>query len=261
MKGQGGGGILVRLQSLATIHEETPMLATLPESRARRSRSLGGTIASLLVHATLVAAAVALTMTRPAGAAASPEVPPPHLVIYRPASDRAAGPSGPRASTRPSDAPPPRLPSLPAIPLPGVPNPTVTDWSPSVLIADPAGVGGRGGLAGAGAVTGPGGLGAPDGVADEHEVDRSPALAGSPPVPRYPDALRAAGITGTVVTEFVVDTAGRAEPGSLVVLEATRPEFAQAVAAVLPRFRFTPGELAGRRVRTRVRMPFAFTLR
>jgi periplasmic protein TonB len=262
MKGQRGGRILVREQSDAHDHEETPMLATLPESRAPRSRSLGGTIASLLIHGMLIAGAVALTMTGSAGATAGPARPPRDTTIYfpvhHPAAPRLAGPSRTPGS---SIAAPPQVPSLKMLPDLRALPPQAVDWSPSTVIADPLTTVGRSGLGGAASLAGPVGLGAPDGVVSEREVDRSPALTGHAPEPRYPDALRAAGITGNVITEFVVDTSGRAEPGSLVVLEATRDEFSEAVRAALPRFRFTPGELAGRRVRKRVRMPFAFTLR
>ena len=41
----------------------------------------------------------------------------------------------------------------------------------------------------------------------------------------------------------------------------TRAEFAESVRAALPRFRFSPGEAGGRKVRTRVQIPFDFTLR
>lgn len=55
--------------------------------------------------------------------------------------------------------------------------------------------------------------------------------------------------------------AGRAEPASVQVVDMTRAEFAESVRAALPRFRFSPGEAGGRKVRTRVQIPFDFTLR
>ncbi len=91
-------------------------------------------------------------------------------------------------------------------------------------------------------------------------LDRAPQMIGLAVQPRYPESLRAAGITGRVVVQFVVDTTGRAEPGSVEVQESPRPEFADAVRAALPRFRFTPGEVNGRKVRTRVQLPFEFSL-
>jgi hypothetical protein len=45
------------------------------------------------------------------------------------------------------------------------------------------------------------------------------------PAPRYPAALEQAGIIGRVELEYVVDTTGRAEPGSLRTLLTTHPAF------------------------------------
>ena len=96
-------------------------------------------------------------------------------------------------------------------------------------------------------------------VIDEHTADRAPRVIGHAPEPRYPASLREAGIQGRVVAEFVVDTLGRAELDGMK-LDAPQPLFAEAVRAVLPRYRFTPGEAAGHKVRTRVQLPFDFAL-
>lgn len=98
------------------------------------------------------------------------------------------------------------------------------------------------------------------GVVDELLVDRAPRLMGNAPEPRYPASLRAAGIEGRVVVQFVVDTLGRAELGELQVVETPHPSFVDAVRSALARYRFTVGEAAGRKVRTRVQLPFVFTL-
>jgi protein TonB len=82
---------------------------------------------------------------------------------------------------------------------------------------------------------------------------------GSPP-PRYPIALRAAGIEGSVEMRFVVDTLGRVEPGSATVLVSTDPRFTAAVEEALPRLRFTPARHGGRAVRMLVQMPFRFEI-
>lgn len=85
------------------------------------------------------------------------------------------------------------------------------------------------------------------------------AIATNEP-PRYPEALRAANIEGTVTATFVVDTTGVADQGSLTILESTHPLFTQEVRAALPRMRFIPAEIGGRRVRMLVQLPFTFTL-
>ena len=60
--------------------------------------------------------------------------------------------------------------------------------------------------------------------------------------------------------EFVVDTSGRVEPGSIRVLRTSHPLFAQAVERVLPLARFVPAEAGSRRVRQLVQQPFAFAM-
>jgi protein TonB len=62
------------------------------------------------------------------------------------------------------------------------------------------------------------------------------------------------------VVQFVVDTVGRAELADLQVIEAPHPLFVDAVRSALARYRFSVGEAAGRKVRTRVQIPFEFTL-
>lgn len=99
------------------------------------------------------------------------------------------------------------------------------------------------------------------GIVDAAVVER-PALAAPGNVPpRYPESLRAAGIEGSVLVELVIDTIGRVEPGSVHILEASRPAFAAAVRAALGGYRFLPAEVGGRPVRVRVRLPFTFELR
>ena len=97
-------------------------------------------------------------------------------------------------------------------------------------------------------------------VVDERLVDRAPRLMGNAPDPKYPASLRAAGIEGRVVVQFVVDTLGRAEVGDLQVVETPHVLFVDAVRSALARYHFTVGEAAGRKVRTRVQLPFVFTL-
>lgn len=78
--------------------------------------------------------------------------------------------------------------------------------------------------------------------------------------PHYPDSLRAAGIEGRVVVELVVDTSGQAEPGSVRVLSSTNPSFEAPARAALLTCRYRPGRIGGRPVRTRIQVPFYFTI-
>lgn len=235
------------------------MFVTLPESRARRTRRVGGTVASVLIHAAIIAGAVGLTMTGSAGARVAPPVRRDSIVYVVPVDHRPTSSSTARGSSTPTTSVPAprRLPSLDIIL--GKAPPVLDEFregfpTPAELPA------GEPGIQTTGSVSAPG-SGTPGSVVGEYETDRAPRILGTPPEPRYPDALRAVGITGGVVVQFVVDTSGRAEPGSLEVLSATRAEFAESVRAALSRFRFGAGEAGGRRVRTRVELPFDFTLR
>jgi protein TonB len=239
------------------------MFTVLPESRAPRTRRLGGTVASVMVHGVLIAGAVGLTMTRRADANTAPPMPkkPPILWVAtehppQPAAPRPRGPAtdGPQLRQPPTHVIdvhiPPALPPIDAV------GPII---APEDIVI---GRGGRTGMpTGGTARAGEGSALGGGGVVGEHETDRAPHVLGSAPQPRYPEGLRAAGVGGHVVLQFVVDTLGRAEPASVEIQEATRPEFADAVRAALARFRFTAGEVAGRKVRTRVQIPFEFSLR
>jgi TonB family protein len=91
------------------------------------------------------------------------------------------------------------------------------------------------------------------------EVDTTAALdtVATPPVP-YPPSMRAAGINGLVVAEFVVDTTGGVEPDNFGIVEATDPLFADAVRDALRTAVFRPAVRRGRVVRQLVRQPFEF---
>ena len=80
------------------------------------------------------------------------------------------------------------------------------------------------------------------------------------PQPRYPEELRRAGISGCVLAQFVVDTTGRADRGTMRVLVYSDREFVRAVWDVMPQMRFTPAEIRGRKVPQVVTEPFSFTI-
>jgi protein TonB len=250
---------VVSSPSTTTFHEGTTMFTTLLESRAPRTRSVRGTIVSLLVHGTVIAGAVALTFT-PASANIGPVPTPRDSAIFIPVSrppEHAPSQGREQLSGAPRGPVPPRPPTIDENwSAPNIPGVDVYAGPP--LPADNFGSGvptsGLGsGQPTAGSMSG--------GVIGERETDRSPRILGAVVQPRYPETLRALGISGHVLVQFVVDTTGRIEPGSLTVQEASRPEFVESVRDALPRFRFAAGEVAGRKVRTRVQLPFDFTLR
>jgi RNA polymerase sigma factor (sigma-70 family) len=74
--------------------------------------------------------------------------------------------------------------------------------------------------------------------------------------PAYPAALRAANIPGSVVVEFVIDSAGRV--ANARVVKSTHPDFELPTLEALHEWRFTPGMKGGRQVNTRVTQAFQY---
>lgn len=104
---------------------------------------------------------------------------------------------------------------------------------------------------------------APDtGIFFEFQVDRKvdldPTVKDDQPV--YPTSLKAAGITGRVVAQFVVDTLGKPEPSSFKITETAHRYFSDAVLVAMPRMRFLPAELHGHRVRQLTTRAFDFSI-
>jgi TonB family protein len=96
-------------------------------------------------------------------------------------------------------------------------------------------------------------------VYGETEVQERPHLTSGPPV-TYPAPLLLSRISGRVVLEAVIDTAGRVEDGTLRVIESSDARFNQAAKDYARAARFTPGRIAGRAVRVRFEMPVEFKL-
>ena len=236
------------------------MLTTLLESNAVRTRRTGGTLASTLVHAALFAGAITAT-TR--GSVVKPTPPDEILlppVVVAPPSDRGRVLTRPSAPITATSAPAaPRLPTIDRVPS------EIAQIDVDVKVA----IGSDDDLA-RGALGPPshrvgGALGGPTGptrdtALDERNVDLVPRIVGNPVPPTFPSFMRERGVGGRVAIQFVVDTLGRAEMHGLRVVEATDSLFARSVRAVLPRYRFTPGEVRGQKVRTLVQLPFDFTL-
>jgi TonB family protein len=95
------------------------------------------------------------------------------------------------------------------------------------------------------------------GLRDELEVDDPVQLLEQPPV-RYPPALAQASVAGRVELEFVVDTLGQVEPGSVRTLASTHPEFEAAARRAVLVSRFRPALWRGRLVRQVARQSFRF---
>jgi protein TonB len=78
--------------------------------------------------------------------------------------------------------------------------------------------------------------------------------------PRYPATLQSAGLEGDVRAQFVVDTLGRVERGSVRVLDTTHELFASAVRDALTRAHFKPAVAGGRLVRQLAEQTFTFRI-
>jgi protein TonB len=108
--------------------------------------------------------------------------------------------------------------------------------------------------------TGDVGVSRGDGSAwSEDQVDREVAALGGEG-PRYPESLRASGVTGTVIMRFVVGPNGRVEMGTVKVVDSPNDQFTDAVKTALRRMRFRPAEVRGTKVRQLVEQSFTFKL-
>jgi TonB family protein len=80
------------------------------------------------------------------------------------------------------------------------------------------------------------------------------------PRPRYPTELQRAGIEGSLLVEFVVDSTGRVDAKTLSFPTGAQPGFLRSVRDALLRSRYFPAELAGMRVRQLVQQQFTFVI-
>jgi TonB family protein len=97
-----------------------------------------------------------------------------------------------------------------------------------------------------------------DSVYFAEQVDSPAAYDQHSAAPAYPDSLQRAGIEGTVMAQFVVDTSGRVEMESVKLLESSHLRFTESVLAALPRMLFRPAVLNGQKARQVVEVPFRF---
>jgi hypothetical protein len=140
---------------------------------------------------------------------------------------------------------------------------------PNARILDPRDFSGRGAEGGVGwGVVG--GTGPADQVpgeirealytAESKDVRFTPAELTVKPTFRYPLVLQEAGIPGRAVVQFVIDTIGDVEPGSVKVLEQTHQAFADAARTGVLEARFTPARYGERPVRQLSKWPVRFAL-
>jgi TonB family protein len=91
-------------------------------------------------------------------------------------------------------------------------------------------------------------------------VEESAVRSEGSAAPIYPPELIAQGVEGSVLTNFVIDTTGRADPQTIEVVQSAHPLFEQSVRTAIPGMRFSPAMVRGRRVRQVVEQRFQFRI-
>jgi protein TonB len=91
-------------------------------------------------------------------------------------------------------------------------------------------------------------------------VDETAARMEGSAAPVYPLELMRDNIEGSVMVQYVIDSTGHAELGTLLVLSSTHPLFVKAVRDALPGMRFSAAVLDGHPVRELVEQSFSFRI-
>ena len=235
------------------------MFDNLIESSAKKQKRAGGTVASAVIHAVVISAAVYAT------AHASQELEKPKAEKVEFVTVKKDEPPPPKDQPKPPPdvvmkAPPPKGFQVLTAPI------KIPDVLPDIDLSkkvtneeDFSGKGVAGGIS-KGVV---GGTPTPvnsDQTFFEFQVEKQVAPFPGNTAPRYPDMLRSANVEGEVLAQFTVDTTGRADMNTFKVLKSTHDLFTNAVRASLPNMKFYPAEVGGKKVKQLVQMPFQFSL-
>ena len=236
------------------------MFNNLLESKPKKEKRGGGTVTSIVLHSIVVGLAVYAT----ANAAIQNEKPRQEKIdfVETPKDE----PPPPK-----DEPPPPPPPDIVAAPPPPkgfqvltapveIPD-VIPDIDLSKKVTDENDFSGKGVAGGvAKGVEGGKAVVQSDQPYFEFQVEKPVVPAPGSTSPRYPDMLRQAGVEGEVLAQFVVDTTGRAEAGSLKILKSSHDLFVQSVKNALPQMKFIPAEVGGRKVKQLVQQPFTFGL-
>ncbi len=230
------------------------MFDNLMESKPKKQRTVGQSVVSLLIHGLVIFAAIkattgaaeefkeilqdtTLVFLEPPKATPPPEPPPPEEVLV-------------------SLNPPPK-----GFQTVVVPDEIPTEIPPVDVTErfDPRDFTGKG-VEGGVAVGVEGGTGPVTGeVFLEAQVD-DPLQMLTPGPKRYPPMLAQMGVSGKVTVEYIVDTTGHVEPGTLKVLDRTHPAFEEPTREMLMKSVFKPARVKGVPVRLKARQVIAFTV-
>lgn len=230
------------------------MFNTLLESRSHSERLTGGAVASVTAHAAIITAAILATaqarvQPRPMDPAVRVDFFPiehPTIQAKQPAPAKHVDQLPPAINTKriTLSVSPIAAPTMPSTPVDFQMHPIGDQAVGPVNGSGPVSVGAEP---------------AEGGAFQADQVEKQVAFVGGVS-PRYPDALRSSGVEGQVVAVFVVNEKGLAEPDSVRFLRSDNPLFELEVRRALPRMRFVPAEIGGRKVRQLVQMPFVFTI-
>ena len=91
-------------------------------------------------------------------------------------------------------------------------------------------------------------------------VEESAVRSEGSAAPIYPPELIEKAVEGSVLTNFVIDTTGRADSTTILILQSSHPLFVQSVRTAIPGMRFSPAMVRGHRVRQMVEQRFQFRI-
>jgi protein TonB len=236
------------------------MFNNLLESKPKKEKRGGGTVTSIVLHSILVGLAVYAT----ANAAIRNEKPKQEKIDFvetpkdEPPPPKEEPPPPPPPDVVVAPPPPKGFQVLTApVEIPDV----IPDIDLSKKVTDENDFSGKGVAGGvAKGVEGGKAVVQSDQPYFEFQVEKPVVPAPGSISPRYPDMLRQAGVEGEVLAQFVVDTTGKAEPGSLKILKSSHDMFIQSVKNALPQMKFIPAEVGGKKVKQLVQQPFTFSI-
>ena len=235
------------------------MFNNLLESKPKKEKRGGGTVTSVIVHSILVGLAVYAT----ANAAIRNEKPKQEKIDFvetpkdEPPPPKEEPPPPPPPDVVVAPPPPKGFQVLTApVEIPDV----IPDIDLSKKVTDEADFSGKGVAGGVAKGKEGGAVVQSDQPYFEFQVEKPVVPAPGSVSPRYPDMLRQAGVEGEVLAQFVVDTTGKAEPGSLKILKSSHDMFVQSVKNALPQMKFIPAEVGGKKVKQLVQQPFTFSI-
>ena len=232
------------------------MFDNLLESKPKKVRSTGGTIASIVLHSIIITAAVYAT-ARATGVIEKSKVE--NVKFVETPKEK---PPEPKPEEKPipkdvvvSPTPPKGFQVL--IAPPKIPD-VIPDVDLTKNVTDERDFSGKGVAGGKGTGVGSGPVVNTDQPYFEFQVEKPAAQIPGGAQPRYPDILRQGGVEGRVIAQFVVDTLGKADMSTFKVIESSHELFTAAVRNVLPQTRYIPAEVGGRKVKQLVQQPFVF---